>query len=65
MVTPREIMRDFLALLNIIKDNPTATFENLMGNVTFTDASPDDDELTAEEVVSIAKTKVNLFDLDI
>ncbi len=66
MVTPREIMRDFLALLNIMKDNPGATFENLMGNVTFTSANTDeDDELTADEVVSIAKTKVNLFDLDI
>lgn len=65
MITPREIMRDFLALLNIMKDNPGATFENLMGNVTFTPASVDNDELTAEEVVSVVKTKVNLFDIDI
>ncbi len=67
MVTPREIMRDFIALLNIIKDNPAASFEKLMGNVNFSSANPEDDdvELTAEDVVSIAKTKVNLFDLDI
>ncbi len=66
MVTPREIMRDFLALLNIMKDNPTATFDALMGNVTFSVAnSEEDEELTAEDVVSIVKTKVNVFDLDI
>ncbi len=66
MVTPREIMRDFLALLNIMKDNPTATFDKLMGNVTFSTANSDEDEeLSAEEVVSIVKTKVNVFDLDI
>lgn len=65
MVTPREIMRDFLALLNIIKDNPGATFENIIGNVKFTDAAPDDAEVTADDVVSTVKTKVNLFDLDI
>ncbi len=65
MVTPREIMRDFLALLNIIKDNPGATFENIIGNVKFTDAAPDDAEVTADDVVSTVKAKVNLFDLDI
>lgn len=65
MVTPREIMRDFLALLNIIKDNPGATFENIIGNVKFTQAAPDEAEVTADDVVSTVKTKVNLFDLDI
>ena len=65
MVTPREIMRDFIALLNIMKDNPGATFDNLMQNVAFSSAKDEDEELTAEEVVSVVKTKVNLFDLDI
>ena len=65
MVTPREIMRDFIALLNIIRDNPTATFDALMKNVAFSVAHDTDDELSAQEVVSVVKTKVNLFDLDI
>ncbi len=65
MVTPREITRDFLTLLNIMRDNPTATFESLMGNITFTKALHSEDELTAEEVVTAMKTKVNLADIDI
>ena len=31
MITPREIIRDFLTLLNIMKDNPTATLDGLIG----------------------------------
>ncbi len=30
MVTPREIIRDFLTLLNILRDNPDATFDALL-----------------------------------
>lgn len=64
MVTPREIMRDFIALLNIIKDNPGATFDDLMGNVSFA-SNAHEDELTAEEVVTAVENKVGLFDIDI
>ena len=35
MITPREIIRDYLTLLNILKDNPKATFEELMSSVAF------------------------------
>lgn len=65
MVTPREVMRDFIAILNIMRDNPTATFEGLLKNVTFSSASDPDSEPSAEEVVEVVKNKVNLFDFDI
>ena len=38
MVTPREIIRDYLTLLNILRDNAGATFEDLMKNVSFSPA---------------------------
>ena len=30
MITPREIIRDYLTLLNILRDNPDATFEKVL-----------------------------------
>ena len=30
MVTPREIIRDYLTMLNILRDNPQATFEGVL-----------------------------------
>ena len=65
LVTPREIMRDFITLLNIIRDNPGATFDKLINNIAFSDSKNTYDDLTAEEVVSTVKTKVDLFDFEI
>ena len=44
MVTPREIIRDYLTLLNILRDNAGATFEDLMSNITFRPAEDADEE---------------------
>jgi hypothetical protein len=69
MVTPREIIRDFLTLLNILKDNEGATFENLMSNITFSKHEDEDTASFADEAPSLAfpqpKARVNLFDIDI
>lgn len=35
MVTPREIIRDYLTLLNILRDNKDATFSQIMSNISF------------------------------
>lgn len=44
MITPREMIRDYMSLLNILYQNPTADFEALVGTVTApkeeTDAAP-------------------------
>ncbi len=65
MITPREIIRDYLTLLNILKDNKGATFESLMNSITFTRA--EEDATPSEGVVAIAqpKNKISLFDIDI
>ncbi len=64
MITPREIIRDFLTLLNILKDNKDASFDSLIKNVTFASA-----EVVAEESAfqsSMPKqNKISLFDIDI
>ena len=35
LLTPREVTRDFLGLLNILHQNPAATFEGLIGKQEF------------------------------
>lgn len=65
MITPREIMRDLLALMNILKDNTDASFDNLIGEITLSAPDCKDGEITAQDVSDVAKPKVNLFDIDI
>ena len=66
MITPREIIRDYLTLLNILKDNTGATFENLMSNITFSKAEDGEKEGEAQTAaVEQPKPRVNLFDIDI
>ena len=65
LITPREIIRDFLTLLNILRDNKDATFDELMKNVRFEkmegNAKDEGAPLDAEK----AKNKISLFDIDI
>ncbi|MCB0076241.1 MAG: ATP-binding protein [Anaerolineales bacterium] len=46
LLTPREIVRDFLSVLNLLRQNPTATFEQLIGSAAFTPTveTPVDDD---------------------
>jgi len=73
MVTPREIIRDFLTLLNILRDNPDATFDALIRGMkneaaqknmtvnteTASGASPE------EQPNSSQKKTVTIFDIEI
>lgn len=63
MITPREIIRDYLTLLNILRDNPGASFEKLVKDVTF---SSDEQDTTPQPSPSqTARPKIGLFDIDI
>lgn len=53
MVTPREIIRDFLTLLNILRDNPDATFDALIRGMK--------NEAVANDVTAPAKTDPSAF----
>lgn len=43
MVTPREIIRDFLTLLDILRENPSATFAKLMEEISPTPKRQDEE----------------------
>lgn len=59
MITPREIIRDFLTLLNILRDNSEAEFDTLVGEMTFEEqAAPVETPITKKE-------KIDIFDLEL
>ena len=70
MVTPREIIRDYLTLLSILRDHPDADFDKL---IRPNDAPPTNDDLHDEPLIgSYAgrnvqgdKPAVSVFDIDL
>jgi len=67
LITPREIIRDFLTLLNIMRDNKDATFTKLIGELSFSRSSDAEEANTTDTSVegnTTCKT-VDLFDIDI
>ncbi|MGM5630949.1 ATP-binding protein [Apibacter raozihei] len=44
-LTPREVIRDFLNILNIIRQNPMVDKTQLFGEIEITDERPDEDSL--------------------
>jgi hypothetical protein len=45
MITPREMLRDYLTVLNIIMQNPEASFSDIVGKaVTLKTINDDDDD---------------------
>ena len=65
LITPREIIRDFLTLLNILRDNKDATFDELMKNVRFEKMEDDNKDEGAPLDIEKSKNKISLFDIDI
>ncbi len=48
MITPREMLRDYMTVLNILMQNPEAKFDDVVGaHLTLKTANSDDDEPTA------------------
>ena len=77
LITPREIIRDYLTLLNVLRDNPGATLDSLLSGLTFSPSidSDDGDDDGAAAPSPTAPTnpadsiplpkKIGLFDIDI
>ena len=66
MITPREIIRDYLTLLTIMRDNPTARFDELVGRDelnTATESIGVKTEIPKEKTEQ--KSKIGLFDIEI
>ena len=45
LLTPRELLRDFVTILNLLQQNPGQTFESIMGEHSFSAGSESDPEL--------------------
>ena len=65
LITPREIIRDYLTLLNILRDNPDADFEALIAKVSFSAGESYPAERSTEKSASTQTRKVIIFDIDI
>ncbi len=67
LITPREIIRDFLTLLNILRDNEGARFEDLVENIEFrnTDLGGNTDRTDPPLNSMVLSKKVTIFDIDI
>ena len=64
LITPREIIRDYLTLLNILRDNEGARFEDLIDKVSFTSEAQDSHVSSGNKTLSPTK-KISIFDIDI
>ena len=63
LITPREIIRDFLTLLNILRDNENARFDELLARLTFGGTSEEQTEEKTTE--STTHQKVSIFDIEL
>ena len=64
LITPREIIRDYLTLLNILRDNPDAGFEDLVQKVSFATDSVNT-AASVDKTTSNSTEKITIFDIDI
>ncbi len=65
MITPREMLRDYMTVLNILMQNPEATFEVVVGSAVTLKTDVDDDE--KDEVPAepgIPKATVSIDDIE-
>lgn len=63
LLTPREIIRDYLTLLHILKDNPMARFEDVVRGLPSQAQPETPPEAHAEP--EAPKNKINIFDIEI
>ena len=64
LITPREIIRDYLTLLNILRDNEGAKFEDLIDKVEFVSENTEV-HATDKNTSSTTNKKITIFDIDI
>ena len=65
LITPREIIRDYLTLLNILRDNPSAKFDELIDKVTAQGADIAAADTAVAKPSATGTKKVTIFDIDI
>ncbi len=65
LITPREIIRDFLTLLNVLRDNPDASFDELTSKTIVASEANSPVAPDRAETASNGSKKIGLFDIDI
>ena len=65
LVTPREIIRDFLTLLNILRDNPEASFDGIVKELTFGQEDGAKEEVLEREQTPAPPKKISVFDIEL
>ena len=65
LITPREIIRDYLTLLNILRDNPSAKFDELIDKVTAQSVNTPSADTASVKASTSSTKKVTIFDIDI
>jgi hypothetical protein len=53
MITPREMLRDYMTVLNILMQNESASFSDIIGNVTLSTAAPESDAPAAPTAATV------------
>ena len=65
MITPREMLRDYMTVLNILMQNPEATFEEILGSaVTLKKDGEDDEEEGIEKPETEEKRTYSVEDIE-
>ena len=65
MITPREMLRDYMTVLNILMQNPEATFEEILGSaVTLKKDGDGEDEESATEDAGTEKRAYSVEDIE-
>ena len=65
MITPREMLRDYMTVLNILMQNPDASFERVVGTaVTLKTDAEAEEETPVEEKSEAAKPKFTIDDIE-
>ncbi len=65
LITPREMIRDFLSLLNILKDNPAADFDALVRQTAVSRPSLSEDGTTSATAPAKQEGAGAVFDIEI
>lgn len=65
LITPREIIRDYLTLLNILRDNPDACFDDLMSKASFISEESGGAATDVDKASVKSTNKITIFDIDI
>ena len=65
MITPREMLRDYMTVLNILMQNPNVTFEELLGTaVTLKHGDDEEDEASVEHVDADTGKSYSIDDIE-